>query len=92
MTQDITQLGGLVRVKLIVEFAQNDGPTIDKATRLPRDRPSCPSDAPSTMASTLPHQYPAAHNAIGEVLFGNPRIAGDALRDQAEQRLRRGGA
>lgn len=90
VTQEITQLGGLVRGKLIVEFAQNDGATIDKAARLP-DRP-CPSDASSTMASTLPHGYPAAHDIRGEILFGNPRIAGDALRDQAEERLRRGGA
>ena len=36
--------------------------------------------------------YPAAHNARGEVLFGNPRVAGDALRAQAEERLLRGGA
>lgn len=34
--------------------------------------------------------YPAAHNARGEVLFENPRVAGDALRGQAEERLRRG--
>lgn len=36
--------------------------------------------------------YPAAHNARGEILFGNPRVAADALRAQAEERLRRGGA
>ena len=36
--------------------------------------------------------YPAAHNARGEVLFGNPSIAGEALRVQAEERLRRAGA
>jgi hypothetical protein len=34
--------------------------------------------------------YPAAHNARGEVLFGNRRVAGDALHAQAEERLRRG--
>jgi hypothetical protein len=36
--------------------------------------------------------YPAAHNARGEILFGNLPVAGDALRAQAEERLRRGGA
>lgn len=36
--------------------------------------------------------YPAAHNARGEVLFESPRVAAVALRAQAEERLRRGGA
>lgn len=34
--------------------------------------------------------YPAAHNARGEVLFQNSPVASDALRGQAEERLRRG--
>lgn len=34
--------------------------------------------------------YPVAHNARGEVLFENPRVAGGTLRGQAEERLRRG--
>lgn len=33
--------------------------------------------------------YPAAHNARGEILFGQPPVAGDALRTQADERLRR---
>jgi len=33
--------------------------------------------------------YPVAHNARGEILFGQPPVAGEALRAQADERLRR---
>jgi hypothetical protein len=36
--------------------------------------------------------YPAAHNARGEIVFENPRVAGDTLHAQAKERLSRAGA